>query len=73
MFIGRNQSGEIYGVWTSKQPNDADHPRMEEVADDDPELRAFLAPKPVAPDPIDELRAAMKADPTLLDKLKAVK
>lgn len=29
-------------------------------------------PGPVVIDPIDELRVAMKADPTLLDKLKAV-
>lgn len=70
MFIGRRPDGSIYGSWTSKQPNDADHPGLEEVRDDDPELLAFLAPKPVAPDPIDELRQAMKADPSMLDRLK---
>jgi hypothetical protein len=28
---------------------------------------------PPIPDPIDELRTALKADPTLLDKIKAMK
>lgn len=73
MFIGRRPDSTIYGAWTSRQPDDADHLGMEEVADDHPDLVAFLAPKPVIPDPIDELRQAMKADPLLLDKLKAAK
>jgi len=46
MFVGRRATGEIYGCWTSRQPDDADHPRLEEVADDHPDLVAFLAPQP---------------------------
>ncbi len=49
MFIGRRQDGSIYGAWRERQPEDADHPNMEEVSDDHPDLVAFLAPKP--PDP----------------------
>ena len=42
MYIGRKPDGTIYGVWSVKQPNDADHPGMEEVADDHPDLIAHL-------------------------------
>lgn len=48
MFIGRRPDGSIYGAWTSLQPNDEDHTRMEEVADDHPDLLVFLTPKPPA-------------------------
>lgn len=41
MWIGRKPNGEIYGAWTSKQPEDADHPGLEEVADTHPDLVAF--------------------------------
>lgn len=73
MFVGRRSDGTIYGCWTVKQPNDNDHPLMEELPDNHPDVVDFLAPKPVIPDPIDGLRAALIADPTLLNKLKAVK
>ena len=46
MFIGRRLDNSIYGCWTARQSNDADHPRQEEVPDTDPELISFLAPKP---------------------------
>lgn len=46
MFIGRNADGSIYGAWTTRQPPDVDHPRIEEVPDDHADLVAFLAPKP---------------------------
>lgn len=46
MFIGRRQDGKIYGAWSSKQPNDVDHPGVEEVADNNLELLAFLMPQP---------------------------
>jgi len=46
MFIGRKPNGDIYGAWTVHQPDDADHPGQKEVPDDDPDLLAFLAPKP---------------------------
>lgn len=42
MFIGRREDGTIYGTWTVKQADDADHPRQEEVPDDHPEVVAFL-------------------------------
>lgn len=45
MFIGRRQDGTIYGSWTCKQPDDADHPCMEELPDDHPDVIAFLLPK----------------------------
>lgn len=48
MFIGRRPDGTIYGCWTSEQPQDVDHPGIEEVVDDLPELVAFLSPKPPA-------------------------
>lgn len=41
MFIGRRADGSIYGAWSVPQPDDADHPGQEEVADDLPELVAF--------------------------------
>lgn len=50
MHIGRRLDNSIYGCWTSRPANDADHPRVEEVADDHPDVVAFLAPKP----PIDQ-------------------
>lgn len=52
MWIGRRQDGSIYGNWPNKQPNDADHPGMEEVADNHPDLVAFLAPKPPSADQV---------------------
>ena len=45
MFIGRRIDGTIYGCWTTRQQDDEHHPRQEEVADDLPELLAFLVPK----------------------------
>lgn len=44
MFIGRRLDGSFYGCWRVRQPDDADHPRQEEVSDDDPEVLAFLHP-----------------------------
>jgi hypothetical protein len=72
MFIGRRPDNSIYGSWASTQPNDKDHPGIEEVADDHPDLLAFLVPKPEVPDPIDELRKKMRANPELLGKIEAL-
>jgi hypothetical protein len=47
MFIGRNPDGTIYGVWTSRQPADKDHPGLEEVPDDHPDVLAFGAQQQV--------------------------
>lgn len=46
MWIGRRLDGSIYGAWTTKQTQDADHPGIEEVEDAHPDLVAFRAPKP---------------------------
>jgi hypothetical protein len=46
MFIGRRLDGTIYGAWSVRQADDADHPLQEEVANDHPDLLAFLAPRP---------------------------
>ena len=72
MFIGR-KNGVIYGAWSIPQPNDADHAGIVELPDNHPDVVAFLAPKPVIPDPVDELRQALKTDPLLLDKIKALR
>lgn len=68
MYIGRRQDGTIYGCWSSRQPDDADHPRQEEVADDHPDLVAFLAPKPPDPRVVEDeaQREACKADSTMI-------
>lgn len=72
MFIGRRIDNSIYGCWTSRQPDDADHPRQEEVADDHPDLLAFYAAQAAAllPSPrvvADEAeREACKGDGTML-------
>jgi hypothetical protein len=46
MFIGRKQDGRVYGCWSVRQPNDADHPGIEEVADNHPDVIAYFAPRP---------------------------
>ena len=74
MFIGRRPDTSIYGTWTSRQPDDADHPGMEELPDDHPDVLAFVnRPTPVITDPVDELRTALITDPLLLDRIKALK
>lgn len=47
MFIGRKEDNSIYGAWTVRQWEG-----QEELADEDPELVAFLAllePPPLTP------------------------
>jgi hypothetical protein len=41
LFIGRRADNSIYGAWSVRQ-----WPGQEELAADNPELVAFLAPKP---------------------------
>lgn len=72
MFIGR-KNGAIYGAWSIPQPNDEFHQGIVELPDNHPDVVAFLAPKPAIPDPIDDLRTALKADPLLLDAIKKLK
>jgi hypothetical protein len=68
MFIGKREDGTIYGCWTSRQPDDADHPRQEEVPEDHPDLLAFLAPKPPDPRVVadEQEREVCKADGAIL-------
>jgi hypothetical protein len=67
MFIGRKQNGECYGAWICKQPDDADHPGIEEVTDDHPELLAFInRPIPLAKDILDQIAALSPARKALL-------
>ncbi len=62
MWIGRRVDNSIYGAWTVRQADDADHPRQEEVADDDPELLVFLTPPPpIDLSDIDNLQKTLKA------------
>lgn len=62
MFVGRRADRSIYGCWSVRQPDDANHPGQEELSDNDPELLAFVAPKP-PPDisDIDNLDKTLKA------------
>lgn len=41
-FVGRRADGSVYGVWSSRQPQDADHPNIEEVPDDHQDVVVFL-------------------------------
>jgi len=42
MFVGRRLDGSIYGTWTCRQPDDDDHPNVEELSDDHPEVVEFM-------------------------------
>ena len=69
MFIGRRPDGTIYGAWTMRQPDDADHPGVEEVVNDHPDLVAFRdRPQPVAKDIVDQIA---ELSPARLAALKA--
>ncbi len=61
MFVGKNPDGSIYGMWTNPQPNDADHPNVTEMPDDDPAIIAVL--KRVIPqgDTVQSLKAQLVA------------
>jgi len=62
MFVGRRPDGSIYGTWTSRQPDDADHPGMEELPDNHPDVVAFVnRPQPVAVDKVAALEARIAA------------
>lgn len=63
MYIGRRPDGSIYGAWTSKQPEDTNHPNMEVVPDDHPDLVAFRQRRvnKVRPNPLAELEARITA------------
>ncbi len=61
MFVGRRLDGTIYGMWTCRQPNDADHQGMEELPDDHIDVTTFLSrPSSVAGKSLDERVAALE-------------
>ena len=63
MFVGRRSDSTIYGAWTSEQPQDADHPGMEQLPDEHPEVVAFLTrdtARPKSPT-LEERVAALEA------------
>lgn len=71
MFIGRRLDGTIYGSWTSPQPNDEFHPRIEEVPDDHIEYVAFRdRPAPVRIDPINALVAEINDLKLRIDRVE---
>ena len=62
MWIGRRLDTTVYGAWSTRQPDDAYHPRQEEVADNHPDLIAFLSPKPPMDfSNVDNVEKAMRA------------
>ena len=57
MFISRRGDNSIYGSWTVRQ-----FPDQEEVPDNNPELAAFLAPKPpIDLSDVDNLEKSLKS------------
>ena len=68
MFIGRRLDNSIYGCWTSRQKDDADHPRQEEMPDDHPELLAFInRPLSKPATSLDDLIGALKLKGVIVD------
>lgn len=70
MFIGRRPDGSIYGAWTCKQPEDADHPGIEELPGDHPDVVAFFK-RAVQPNNTAAL-AARQTDKALDDMQRAI-
>ena len=71
MFIGRNLDGTIYGAWTSKQPQDASHQRVEEVPEDHPDLVAFRGrDKDIVPIDLNRELSDLRARIVELEKVK---
>ena len=57
MFVGRRQDNSIYGCWTVRQ-----FEGQEELAEDHPDLLAFLAPRPpLDRSDVDNLEKGLKA------------
>ena len=63
MWVGRLPDGNIYGTWTCRQPDDADHLGIEELPDDHPDVVAFINR------PVPDFRAANAA---LLDSAATI-
>lgn len=68
MFIGRTPGGAVYGAWSTLQPSDAAHSRIEEVSDNHPDLVAFKnRPLPAEALTAELLGRALKAKSLLTD------
>ena len=62
MFVGRNSDGSIYGAWTCPQPDDADHPGIEVLPDNHPDVVAFVnRPLPITVDKVAALETRIAA------------
>ena len=72
MFIGRRRDGTVYGAWANQQPEDSDHPGIEEVDDDNPDLVEFRKPHLVYPKIDKAILDAVLNDPQVPDSLKAL-
>ena len=71
MFVGRRPDGTIYGTWTSRQPQDADHLNVVEEPDNHPDVVAFQN-RPI-PDRSEQLRTAIDNASNLSELKQAVK
>ena len=68
MFIDKI-NGTITGVYRNRQFSG-----QEELPDDNPDIANFVnRPIPTIIDPLNDLRIALKDNPTLLDRIKALK
>jgi hypothetical protein len=62
IYVGRRFDGSIYGIWRNKQPEDASHPNISQLDENDPEVRAFTSrPADVVVDPRDTKLSALEA------------
>lgn len=70
MFIGRNPDSTIFGLWTVRQ-----FPGQEELPNNDPEVLAFLAPKPLDPRLVqdEDERQACKIDAAIIPLVNQTK
>ena len=68
MFVGRRPDSTIYGTWTCPQPQDTDHPGMEELPDDHPDVVAFQTrPIPLPAKSLEERVAQLETSVTTLE------
>lgn len=74
MFVGRRLDTSIYGMWTSKQPIDADHLGMEELPDNHPDVIAFQNRiMPVSVDPLVAMQAKIDDLETRMTSVEVTK
>jgi hypothetical protein len=69
IYVGKRFDGSIYGVWRNKQLDDASHPNMSQMEENDPAVLAFVARPPiVVADPRDTQIAALEARLALVEE-----